>query len=329
MSFSLEIQRSWTNGSVLSGAEDMIPPQALRLGQNVRLDRVRGLIVSRPGMTQLTSAPIDGARPHVLLHTKLYGASADWGYVQVAGSDGALYRTDDELADVRWGSMLASPLSHHTLRDELGGWLHASLEILDWRGDCPQRQRHAVCALGHHGAHRTAQCVLDGRQHGRGRRQYLAWLPCQRRSCRRIRPGRFISIRTPPACIRPITVISGVGRMTARAGNDHLVDSTRNLDEPGHRPWLVCAGLARRCAHGHAVFWTDFCHLYASTGVSWRAWADTSGTPATPTRSSPTWPSGRCSTRRIRRPEAVPRRWKIAARIFKPWACKSACTCSI
>ena len=93
MAFSLEILRAWTNGSVLAGAEDMIPPQALRVARNCRLDRTRGLPVSRPGMTQLTSAPIDGARPHVLMHTKLYGESSDWGYAQVAGSDSALYRT--------------------------------------------------------------------------------------------------------------------------------------------------------------------------------------------------------------------------------------------
>ena len=94
MAFSLEILRAWTNGSVLSGAEDLIPAQALRVARNVRLDRVRGLPVSRPGMTQLSTAPIDAARPNVVLHTKLYGASADWGYAQVAGSDSALYRTN-------------------------------------------------------------------------------------------------------------------------------------------------------------------------------------------------------------------------------------------
>ena len=93
MSFSLEIMRSWVNGSVLSGAEDMIPPQALRVALNVRLDRVRGLIVSRPGTVQLTSGAVDAVRPDVLMHTKLYGESADWGYVQVAGGNGALYRT--------------------------------------------------------------------------------------------------------------------------------------------------------------------------------------------------------------------------------------------
>ena len=92
MAFSLELLRSWTTGSVLSGAEDMIPPQALRAGLNCRLDRVRGLIVSRPGMVQLTSAPIDAGRPSVVLHTKLYGEAADWGYAQVVGTDGALYR---------------------------------------------------------------------------------------------------------------------------------------------------------------------------------------------------------------------------------------------
>jgi len=94
MAFQLELLRAWSNGSVLAGAEDLIPAQALRVGRNCRLDRVRGLLVSRPGMIQRTSTPIDAARPNVLLHTKLYGESADWGYAQVAGSDGALYRLD-------------------------------------------------------------------------------------------------------------------------------------------------------------------------------------------------------------------------------------------
>lgn len=84
MSFQLALANAWTRASCLSGPEDLLPLDCLRLLVNTRLDRMRGIITSRPGLVQLTTAPIGGGS--VLAHSKLYGVTADYGYAHI-GTD--------------------------------------------------------------------------------------------------------------------------------------------------------------------------------------------------------------------------------------------------
>ena len=251
MAFQTELMRSWTNGSVLSGAEDMIPQQALRVGANIRLDRTRGLIVSRPGMTQLTSAPIDGARPHVLLHTKLYGATADWGYVQVAGSDGALYRTDTNwhspvglhaglpfytiLSETNWVDGYTHPWKYF-----IGGGLARKdngTQFVPWGITGPTEPPSASST--------AAGTVTGGGNTSLGSRAHAE------------------SAAHPPGPIHLNPHATGVyqtyhgnfwgGTHDGASGNDHLVDSTRNLDELGIMPGWFVQGW-----HGPALTGTRF-----------------------------------------------------------------------
>src|SRR5881628_2149160 len=101
MPFKLELSRQWTQGSHLSGPEDLLPDGAIRLGVNVRLDRSRGVITSRPGLTALSSA-LAGSITRL---TKLFGAAADYAYAQIGA---ALYRLTSA-----WGTptLISSSLS--------------------------------------------------------------------------------------------------------------------------------------------------------------------------------------------------------------------------
>ena len=79
MPFQLSLERAWTRGSVTAGPEDLVPQGALRLLENMRLDREPGTLTTRPGMVQKTSVPMGGAiRMLSLLHT----TSTTFYYVQ-------------------------------------------------------------------------------------------------------------------------------------------------------------------------------------------------------------------------------------------------------
>jgi len=61
MPFQLSLERAWTRGSVLAGPEDLVPQGALRLLENMRLDREPGTLTTRPGLVQQTGTPLAGA----------------------------------------------------------------------------------------------------------------------------------------------------------------------------------------------------------------------------------------------------------------------------
>jgi hypothetical protein len=78
----------WLRGSTLVGTSDSIPDDALRLAQNVRLDRTLGAIEARPGWTRQNTNVFASA---VVWLTKLFYTAATKGYVQIGT---LLYRTD-------------------------------------------------------------------------------------------------------------------------------------------------------------------------------------------------------------------------------------------
>lgn len=120
MAFQLELHSTYTQGSVLTGPEDLVPEGALRLGVNIRVDRVRGRVTSRPGQFILTPTALD-TKPIVLTHSKLFGATADYGYVQVSdGSQATLYRLSAAWQDST-KVLLDTPISPQEISDS--NWL--------------------------------------------------------------------------------------------------------------------------------------------------------------------------------------------------------------
>ncbi len=110
MAFSHHQFLRWTRGSTLVAEPDAIPEDALRIAQNVRLDRVLGAITNRPGWTRVTpGGPFAG--PIVYL-SKLFLKAATYTYVQVNGALLRLGATFVNLgAVVQLGTTLVSDAS--------------------------------------------------------------------------------------------------------------------------------------------------------------------------------------------------------------------------
>jgi hypothetical protein len=83
MAFVPKMLTSFTTGVVLVGDSSDIPATALRVGRNIRLDRVLTAISSRPGSSVKTAAPLAGVPLHI---SKLFGLLADYSYAHYGTS---------------------------------------------------------------------------------------------------------------------------------------------------------------------------------------------------------------------------------------------------
>src|SRR5215510_6000003 len=93
MAFSFKALTQWIRGTVLAGQSDDVPQDGLRRSRNVRIDRIRGTLATRFGMTRKTSGTLGGT---ILWIAKLFGLSADFSYAHIGGS---VYRHTDA-----WGT---------------------------------------------------------------------------------------------------------------------------------------------------------------------------------------------------------------------------------
>src|SRR6266567_4673963 len=78
-----DIHEGFVRGSVLQGPPDLLQDTEIRFLKNARLDRTRGVISSRPGLSQQTASALGGSITS--LH-KRYDAGGNSVYAQVGST---------------------------------------------------------------------------------------------------------------------------------------------------------------------------------------------------------------------------------------------------